>query len=290
MKGKGMVRIQSVERFFAFVVVLVFVFFVISPQELTCEVPKSRDYRLNKEFLIGFGNDVFEVVKSPGSWESKDWWRLTAVLGTGGLLYAFDEKIHDWSLDRRTPATEDWAKFGSFLGNGVFLGGLITTLYLGGEIFDERGLRKTALLGLESWLTAGAFVLGLKAITGRSRPYTELGAHYFKPFSFSSKHHSLPSGHAASIFAVAAVIADQTEGVLIDVVAYSLSTLAAFSRVHESKHWPSDVFIGAAIGYFIGKKICSLHREHGGEQDKKKIQLGFFLRPNVKGLTINFSW
>lgn len=279
-------RVLSLKRFLAFILILIFVFSAVTTQNLTCEETTSKDYRLNKEFFIGFGDDVYEVVKAPGSWEGKDWWRLTAVLGTGALLYAFDQKIHDWSQDRATPKTKDWAKFGSFFGDGIFIGGLITSLYLGGEIFDERGLRKTALLSLESWLTAGAFVIGLKAMLGRARPYTGMGSHHFKPFSFSSDYFSHPSGHTASAFAVATVIADQTDFVLVDVLAYSLSTLVAVSRVYESKHWASDVFIGAAIGYFIGKKICSLHRE----QDKKNVQLGFCLSPNVKGMTIKISF
>jgi len=285
-KGTGVIRVLTLKRYLAFALILGIVFSVVLPQRLISEERASSDYRLNKEFLIGFGNDVYEVVKAPGSWENKDWWHLTAVLGTGALLYAFDQKIHDWSQDRRTPATEDWARFGSNLGNGLFLGGLIASLYVGGEIFGERGLRKTALLSLESWLTAGAFVIGAKAIVGRARPYTGMGSHHFKPFSFSSDYYSLPSGHAASAFAVATVIADQTDFVLVDVLAYSLSALAAASRIHESKHWASDVFMGAAIGYFIGKKICSMHRK----QDKNNVQMGFCLSPNVKGMTINISF
>jgi membrane-associated phospholipid phosphatase len=279
-------RDHSLKRILAFMIILIFVYFVVSPQSLTCEEKTEWDYRLDKEFLIGFGTDIYEVVRAPGSWESKDWWRLAAVLGTGVLLYANDQKIHDWSQDRRTPATEDWASFGSNLGNGLFLGGLIASLYVSGELFDEKGLRKTAILSLESWLTAGAIVMGLKAITGRARPYTGLGSHHFKPFSFSTEYYSLPSGHAVSAFAVATVIADQTDFVLVDVLAYSLSTLAAAARVHESKHWVSDVFIGAVIGYFVGKKICSLHRK----QDKKDVQLDFSLSPNLKGLTIELSF
>jgi len=282
MKEMGMNRTLLLKRVLTLILSMVFVFTIVSPRNLACEEATTNDYRLNKNFLIGFGNDVFEVVKSPGSWASQDWWRLTAVLGTGALLYAFDQKIHDWSQDRHTPETEDWARFGSSLGNGLFLGGLITSLYLGGEIFDERGLRKTALLSLESWLTAGALVIGLKAILGRARPYTGMGSHYFKPFSFSSDYYSLPSGHAVSAFAVATVIADQTDFILADVLAYSLSTLVAVARVHESKHWASDIFVGSALGYFIGKKICSLHRD----QDKKNVQLGLCLSPNVKGMTI----
>jgi membrane-associated phospholipid phosphatase len=279
-------KAPALKRFIIFSLVLGAVFSSVFPQQLFCEEGKPPDYRLNSQFLIGFGDDVYEVAKAPGSWEGKDWWRLTAVLGSGVLLYAFDQKIHDWSVDRLTPETQDWAKFGSNFGSGLLLGGLITSLYLGGEIFDEKSLRKTALLSLESWLTAGAVVLGLKAVVGRARPYAELGSHYFKPFSFSSDYYSFPSGHAVSAFAVATVIADQSDFVLVDVLAYTLSAWTAASRVHESKHWASDVFIGAAIGYFVGKKICLLHRPEG----QNGVQLGFSLGPGIKGLTVRLSF
>jgi hypothetical protein len=282
----GMKKNLSKKQMIAVVLGGIFVFFVICPQNLTCEETTEFEYKINKQFLLSFGNDVYEVIKSPGSWEGQDWLRLTAVLGTGVVLYAFDQKIYDWSEDRRTPSTEDWASIGSFLGNGLFLGGVISALYIGGEIFDKKDLRKTALLSLESWLTAGAFVLGMKAVLGRARPYTGLDANHFQPFTFESGFHSFPSGHAASAFAVAAVIADQTDFILVDVLAYSMSTLTALARVHESKHWPSDVFIGAALGHFIGKKICSLHRE----KVKKNVQIGFNLNPNAGGVTINISF
>jgi len=281
-----MTRVMAMKRGLVYLLVAGIVFSILSSQWIFCEETELSDYRLNHKFLRGFGNDVYEVFKAPGSWDSEDWWRLTAVVGTGVLLYAFDQKIHNWSQDRRTPETEDWAQFGSSFGSGLFLGGLITSLYLGGELFDEKSLRKTALLSLESWLTAGAVVLGLKAVMGRARPYTGLGARHFGPFAFSSDFYSFPSGHAVSAFAVATVIADQTDFILADVLAYSLSTWTAMSRVHESKHWASDVFIGAAIGYFIGKKICSLHRG----QDGSGIQVGFCMKPHFKGMTLNFSF
>ncbi len=276
----------SLGRSLCYVFILIYVFSFITPQSLTCEEASEIDYRLNKEFLIGFGKDVSEVVKAPGSWESKDWWRFVAVLGTGAVLYVFDQRIHDWSQDRRTPSSEDWARFGSFLGNGAFLGGLIASLYVSGEIFDGKGLRKTAQLSLESWLTTGAFVLCLKAITGRARPDSDQGPRHFEPFSFRTEYMSFPSGHAASAFAVATVIADQTDHILVDVLAYSLSALTAAARIHKSKHWASDAFIGAAIGYFVGKKICSLHRK----QDNRSVQFGLSLNPSAKGVTIEICF
>jgi len=243
----------------------------------------SVEDRLNKEFLKQFGSDVYEVLKSPAGWQKKDFWRLAAVLGAGTLMFAFDEDIDDWSQERRTSSSEDLAQFGSALGDGGYLGAMIATLYVAGEVFGNRSLRKTALLSLESWLTSGAVVIGMKAIAGRARPHTDKGPYSFHPFAFRSDHYSFPSGHAASAFAVAAVIADQSDCLAVDIFVFSLSTFVAVSRVHEQSHWASDAFIGAAIGYFIGKKISGLHQG----KDQKKIQVGFCLSPRTKGLTVS---
>jgi membrane-associated phospholipid phosphatase len=241
------------------------------------------EYKLNKEFFKRFGSDVYEVIKSPAGWQGHDLWRLTAVLGAGTFLFVFDENIDDWSQERRTPSSEDVAQFGSSLGDGRYLGAMIATLYIAGEVFGKQGLRKTALLSLESWLTSGAFVLGMKAITGRARPYTDKGPYAFHPITFRSDHSSFPSGHATSAFALAAVIADQSDCLAIDILAFSLSSFVAISRVHERSHWASDAFMGAAIGYFIGKKISALHKG----KDRENIQIGFCLTPKTKGLTVS---
>jgi membrane-associated phospholipid phosphatase len=71
---------------------------------------------------------------------------------------------------------------------------------------------------------------------------------------------SFPSGDAAGAFAVATTIADRSREIYVDVLAYGLAGLAAFYRVHDKKHWPSDVFTGSLLGYFIAKKICALNR------------------------------
>jgi membrane-associated phospholipid phosphatase len=70
---------------------------------------------------------------------------------------------------------------------------------------------------------------------------------------------------------VATVIADQSKKVYIDILAYSLATLVAISRVHIDKHWASDILVGSAIGYFVAKKISALDRN----RDSKKMKLSF---------------
>ena len=168
-------------------------------------------------------------------------------------------------------SSEDYFKTVGYLGNGVVLLGLVTALYASGEVSDNNSLRKTALLSLESCLTTGIIVRGLKSVTGRARPWTGESSHSFHLFSTRSRFASFPSGHASTAFAMATIIADQSKKVYIDILAYSLATMAALSRVHLDQHWASDILVGSAIGYFVAKKISALDRN----RDSKKMKLGF---------------
>lgn len=244
------------------------------------------EYRFNKEFFNHFGEDWVGVVSSPLKWNSRDLWNLTAVLGGGALLYTVDENIHDWVQENKTPFSEDASGLVSHFGHGIFLGSLITSLYAGGEIFHSTSLRKTALLSLEGWLTSGVLVLGIKFLTGRARPYTDKRSSAFRPFSLESSFHSFPSGHSSSAFAVASVVAEQTEGDGVDFLVYSLAALAALSRVHDNKHWPSDVFVGSALGYFVGKKICDLRKN----SKENSLHLSFHLAGDRQSLTLSLRF
>jgi membrane-associated phospholipid phosphatase len=139
---------------------------------------------------------------------------------------------------------------------------------------------------MESWLTSGAVVLSLKFLIGRARPYTREGSTEFRPFSTGSDHYSFPSGHATSAFAVASVIAGQSDSKFVDILVYSLASMAAVSRVHDRKHWPSDVFIGSVLGYVVGKAICRLNSSRG----KNRLDLGLQLSPYRQGITISYNF
>ena len=45
-------------------------------------------------------------------------------------------------------------------------------------------------------------------------------------------------------------------------LAYLPAVLTAFSRVYQDDHWTSDVFLGAAIGYFVGTWVHNQHDEN----------------------------
>jgi len=241
-----------------------------------------EDFHLNKRYLESVFIDLGRVGTSPLKWENKDILRFSAILGSGSLLFLFDRDINDWIKDRRSPFSEDISRIVSPLGDGIFLGSSLIVLYASGELFGNENLRKTALLGLESWIISGMIVTGLKFLIGRERPYVSENSMSFHPFSLSSRHHSFPSGHASSAFAVATTIADQSEEIALDVLAYSLATLVAFSRIHDGKHWASDVFMGAAVGYFVSRKISSLN----SDEDQKKLDVALRLSPQSQAITL----
>lgn len=221
----------------------------------------DENYHLNKDFLARMAKDFVKVSSSPYSWEKSDWVKFAFISGAGVIVYFADESLHDWVEENRTESSTDISSFISNFGHGGIILAGAGAGYLVGELTDSQKWRKTALLSLESWGASGLLVTLMKFIVGRERPYVEHKADVFHPFAFKSSYRSFPSGHAASAFAVAAVIADGTENSLVDGTVYTLASLVSLSRVHDSYHWMSDVLIGSALGYIVGKKICRLHSE-----------------------------
>jgi len=244
------------------------------------------EHKLNKEFFLRFGKNFKETLFSPKDWRKRDFLTFSAVLGTGTLIYIFDQEIQDWVQDQRTSTSGDVSTVVRKLGEGPFLIGLIGGLYATGEFAKNNSLRKTALLSLESWLTSGFVVWVFKVVAGRARPSTGDSKDNFHMFSGKSRFHSFPSGHSASAFAVATTIADQTENIVVDIFVYSLATSVAFSRVHDNKHWLSDVFLGSAIGYFVAKKICALNRS----PKSTEFRVGFCFQEGQQAISLSICF
>jgi membrane-associated phospholipid phosphatase len=51
---------------------------------------------------------------------------------------------------------------------------------------------------------------------------------------------------------------------LVAYLSYGVATLTGLSRMNDDKHFASDVFLGAAIGYFTAKTIMKLHSNKNG--------------------------
>jgi membrane-associated phospholipid phosphatase len=115
----------------------------------------------------------------------------------------------------------------------------------------------TALLAGEAYADSAVVDLAMKAITRRKRPSEVAPGAPFTDTFFAGgkspfKGSSFPSGHAAGAFAVATVIATRYHTHRwVPWAVYGFATAISFSRITTSAHFPSDVFLGAALGYAV---------------------------------------
>ncbi len=75
-----------------------------------------------------------------------------------------------------------------------------------------------------------------------------------------SNAQSFPSGHSAVTFAAATVILRHL-GWKNAVLGYTIASYVAASRLHDNRHYLSDVIFGAAVGTIAGRTVT----EHGRE-------------------------
>jgi membrane-associated phospholipid phosphatase len=190
--------------------------------------------------------------------QGRHWLPALAVTGATAGLIAADP--HDTPYFRRT------ARFGGF--NDVFSGrntsaimaGVPSAFLVVGYFRHDSYTEKTALLAGEAYADSAIVDVVMKMTTRRLRPsdiapngnFSDTFFNSHKGFSGTST--SFPSGHAAAAFSIATVFAHRyRQHRWVPWVAYGVACAIGFSRLTTQAHFPSDVFLGAALGYSIAK-------------------------------------
>ena len=133
------------------------------------------------------------------------------------------------------------------------------SLLAAGYIRHDQYQVNTSLLAGEAYVDSAIVDLALKTITQRKRPTGIPPSGPFNDTFFKNgKSHfsegSFPSGHAIGAFSIATVVANRYHHHRwVPFAVYGLATAVSLSRVTTSAHFPSDVFLGAALGYAIAK-------------------------------------
>ena len=208
-------------------------------------------------YLKSYPLNAARILASPWRFDRADWIDTAVVLGFGGGLLALDSSIRDFIQGNlRGGSSNDISDFFHDFGDTRILAVGLGVAYVAAELTGDERMQETTLLAEESLLLAAALGTGIKWITQRDRPDTGKNPTSWSPFSFDESNSAFPSGHAINAFSVASVIASQYgEQRLVAPLVYGVASLTAFSRLNRNKHWASDVFVGAAIGYFIGKMV-----------------------------------
>jgi membrane-associated phospholipid phosphatase len=174
----------------------------------------------------------------------------------GAATFAADKPMYEAVQRLDSPTTWKAARAVNTLGDGRFQLGLFAIMALAGNGTDEAIVRD----GLHALVAGGLVVYALKETTRRARPYAGRGPVFGVDAAIhdpratqidpGDANKSFPSGHTMAAFALATVWSDARPG--DRELAYALASLVGLSRISLRQHWPSDVFVGAAIGVAAG--------------------------------------
>jgi undecaprenyl-diphosphatase len=124
----------------------------------------------------------------------------------------------------------------------------------------RRELPLATILAAVAYLAAGGLDNILKNAFDRPRPpLADAAVHPLVPVPHSA---SMPSGHAATAFAAAGVVAYFHPRLRAPVLA--LAALIAISRVWLGVHYLSDVLVGAALGLAVAALLVLAVRRGPG--------------------------
>lgn len=207
--------------------------------------------------------DSRDIVIAPVHWNKYQWIVFSGVTAVGVVLYTQDAKFQQITRHNQTNFWNGASKFGlERLGSGVYTLPALALIYGVGAIRKDDKGKYTALKGIESYALGFVTAQVLKQLTHRDRPYMNNPPDpymWYGPFHAPSNS-SFPSGHSTIAFAVATVIATSYRNTIwVPIVCYTLAGLTALSRVYQNDHWLSDIFIGSALGFAIGKTVMNNH-------------------------------
>jgi len=248
-----------------------------------------------KETLVSrFFKDEAEIWTTPFNLDLKSSLLFAGILAGTGILIANDEGIYEGfkTFQSRNSWVSKASPLATLLGDWGVDCGIAGLFVLGGLAFKDKKAKDTGWMALETLLHTGFLVQVFKHLAGRQRPSVETGQDYwFGPGVFFNRYSegafarydSFPSGHTVSAWGLATVIAENYKDRLwVPLTCYSLATAVGLSRLTEDAHWFSDVFIGAILGYAIGKMVV--------RNQNRRLQFTPAVTPEGMGLSLSYQF
>ena len=180
---------------------------------------------------------------------------LGVAIGTAALV-VLDPYTEPYFRNRSGFSTY---KTGPLRGRNTTLAITLTpaAFYLAGLAKHSKHAQSTGLLAAEAIADTQILSFAMKHIAGRLQP-SDIPPHgdfrdtWFKYKGTLKNGGSFPSGHTASAFAVATVIAEQyRQHRWVPWVSYTAAAFIALTRLPDQAHFGSDIFLGGVLGYTI---------------------------------------
>ena len=267
----------------------------LMPADQTTDESKNKTEK-EPRFFKAVLQDQGKILTSPFRMKGKDFLLWGGVVLVTGVLIANDETIYREikEFQEKNEWVDDISPKVTKLGLGEWNLGIAGAFYLGGLLFKDKKAKEIARLTLMTFIHTAIVVQIGKHLTGRQEPKWDNGKdHWAGPASFFkrykegeiSHYDAFPSGHTITIFGTATVVAEMYKKTIwVPVLSYSLATMCGLSRITEDTHWLSDVFLGAVLGYAIGKYIVKKRNRLG----KSKLNIYPIAHSQQIGINIQY--
>lgn len=225
--------------------------FALAPLRLRDSIGQQPTEQHPEPAHTGFKALVFETGSDFKAFpQRRSTW---VILGIGGAAAALAHPVDDEVNDRLagTGAGRFFAP-GKWIGSFYVQVGTATGLYVIGRYMlphkdGEPKTNKVSHLGfdmLRALVVSQTLTLGIKYAVRRDRPDGECCA--------------FPSGHSSATFAVASVL-ERHLGYRGAWPTFVIASYVATSRLHDNRHFLSDVLFGGALGIASGWTVVGRH-------------------------------
>jgi len=231
---------------------------VVPAASPSSSVPRAKTAPLERQLFKNILRDQAAIWTAPLHIRRADAAWLVPLGVSSAALIATDSRTSFAVRDKQKLITVSHAV--SFPGSGYGSPSIVGAFYLIGLARHDARARETGLLAAEALIDASLVSVTLKGTTQRLRPlYNNSRGRFFHGGT------SFPSGHAAGVWSIASVVADEyKDRPLVRFGAYGLATAVSIARYTGRNHYLSDSLVGGAIGYGVGHYV---YRKHHNPQN-----------------------
>lgn len=242
----------------------------MSPSQFTSLLNKYDSTNGKKGYFIPLGLSDKELLM------------LAASTSLGLVMFASDQETMDFVQDHKNGFTEKLV-YPTNNHDKMILGGAAAGSYFLGVVLKDGKLKKAGLYVVTSQIATQIVTEAFKVGFGRQRPNADEG-----PYSFGTEGKSLFSGHSSGAWSFATVFAEiYKDNKVVPYLAYGVAALTSYGRLHDRKHWLSDVFAGAIAGHLITKLVIRMHE---GDDSNGGLMVFPSWNRETGTFMVNFEW
>ena len=222
---------------------------------LGCSIVNAQNIYPNKKYLHSYVMDIKSIAKKPFKLNDKEVAIGFGIVSSTLIIHQFDAEIKSGFQKSRTDVSNKTSNYFQIIGNGKYCFPAMLGLYGVGLLTKNRKVQYTGLQAFKALVLSAGVTGSIKYFSQRERPFQTENTNNFHFIWNSFNFNSFPSGHTSDAFAMASVIGYNIKNKYWQIPIYAVATGVGLSRIHDNKHWASDVLMGAAIGYCVGQII-----------------------------------